>query len=59
MNREEIVKGLKAGRTLCMDGAATPEERAIIAALDDEGLIDMEFLEGEQYGVFRIRWRAV
>lgn len=55
--RHVIVTGLKNGRTLMMDGAATPTERKIISELEEEGLVDVAFIDGEQYGAYKITWR--
>ena len=57
MTREEIIAGLKTGRALMLDGAATEAERNMIAELQEEGLVDVDFLKGDQYGAYRITWR--
>lgn len=54
MDREEIVAGLKAGRALHMDGAATEQERNIVQSLIDEGIAESRFCEEDQYGYYRI-----
>lgn len=57
MEKKEIITGLKAGKALMLDGWATPEERKIISNLDKKGKINMQFLEGDQYGAWRITWK--
>jgi hypothetical protein len=57
MTREEIIAGLKAGRALMLDGAATEDEREMIAELEAEGLVDVKLVHGDQYSACRITWR--
>lgn len=58
MTKDEMVDGLKAGRTLFQDGWATEAEKQAVAELEAEGLVTVELEEvEEQYSRNRIRWR--
>jgi hypothetical protein len=57
MTRDEILNGLKTGRTLHMDGAATAEERALLHSLINEGLVNTTFVEGDQYNYYKVTSR--
>jgi len=57
VTKDEIITGLKAGRNLIIDGGATKEERAMITGLQEEGLVVSEFIQGDQYGAYRITWK--
>jgi hypothetical protein len=57
MNQQEMISGLKAGKTLMLDGAATPDERHAVQLLIEGDLVDVTFVEGDQYGAFKIKWK--
>ncbi len=57
MIEDEIIAGLKAGGVLCLDGAATEQERNMIWELDKEGLVDITEHATDQYTVLRIKWK--
>lgn len=55
MTREEIIEGLRAGRTLVQDGWATEQEVRVVDDLVREGLATRDFREGDQYSAYLIR----
>lgn len=58
MTKDEMIRGLSAGRTLYQDGGASEAERAAVDELEAEGLITRELQEvEEQYSRWKIRWR--
>ena len=57
MNQAQMIEGLKAGRTLMLDGAATPDERHAVQLLIEGDLVDVTFVEGDQYGAYKIKWK--
>jgi len=57
MIKREMIKGLKAGRTLILDGWASHEDLAALAELDREGLTVAEWHETEQYSCWKVRWK--
>lgn len=57
MNQQEMINGLKAGKTLMLDGAATPHERHAVQLLIEGSLVEVAFVEGDQYGAYKIRWK--
>lgn len=57
MKKQEMIKGLKAGRELILDGWASAEERDAIADLQKDDLITAEFVETDQYSFYRIKWK--
>lgn len=57
MTKDEMIEGLKAGRTLAQDGWATEEEKRAVRELWADGLITIVLEQvGEQYSRYRIRW---
>lgn len=57
MDREEIVAGLKAGRTLNIDRGDAPE-LPIVADLEREGLVTTRLVEiDEQSSVLKVKWK--
>lgn len=56
MTREEIIAGLKAGRTLCCDRRDAPD-LPIVMDLQNEGLVTTELVQlDEQSSVLKVRW---
>lgn len=57
MTREEIVTGLKAGRTLVIDRRDVPELQVCLA-LEAEGLVTQEFVQyDEQSAAIKFGWK--
>ena len=60
--REEIIAGLKAGRTLCLLNIRTNQEaREIISDLESEGLVDVRFedLPEQQFSQYKVKWKNI
>lgn len=58
MNKEEIIEGLKAGKTLVVDRRDSPA-LPILLKLQDEGLVTQEFIQyDEQSSALKWRWKA-
>jgi hypothetical protein len=56
LSKEQIIAGLKAGRTLCVDRRDTPE-LADLKELEQQGLVSSQFIEiDEQSSVLKFRW---
>ena len=56
--REQIVEGLKAGRTLMVDRSDAPELEDIID-LKNEGLVTTELIEIDtQSTALKVRWKT-
>ena len=56
MTREEMIAGLKAGRTLCVDRRDAPELPELLA-LQEQGFVTSKLLEGDQYSVLQFKWK--
>jgi hypothetical protein len=57
LTKEQIVAGLKAGRTLCVDRRDAHELNDLLE-LEREGLVTQEFVEiDEQSSVVKWRWK--
>lgn len=57
MTREEIIAGLKAGRTLNIDRRDSPAI-PIVEALEAEGLVIARLVElDDQSSVLKVRWK--
>lgn len=57
MTKDEMILGLKAGRTLMQDGWASDEDKQSVQELLDAGLITRELKVGDQYSAYLIRWK--
>lgn len=56
MNREQIIDGLKAGRTLVIDRKDSPA-LPICLQLETEGLVTQEFVQyDDQSSAVKFRW---
>jgi len=56
MTREEIITGLKAGRTLVIDRRDAPEW-PLLMEMEREGLVTSEFVQyDEQSSAMKYRW---
>ncbi len=56
--RDEIITGLKAGRTLCIDQRTAPELE-IVRALEKEDLVSCHLINiDEQSTVLKVRWKT-
>ena len=56
--KEQIIAGLKAGRTLCMDRKDAPEY-ADLLELQAQGLVTSQLVEiDEQSSVLKWRWKS-
>lgn len=55
---DEMIAGLKAGRTLCVDRRDAPELPELLE-LERKGLVTSELVENyeEQYSVLKFRWK--
>lgn len=59
MTKEEIITGLKAGKTLCVDRRDAPELEDLFE-LERQGLVEQRFVEiDEQSSVLKWRWKNV
>jgi hypothetical protein len=59
MTKEEIIAGLKAGKTLCVDRRDAPELEDLFE-LERQGLVEQRFIEiDEQSSVVKWRWKNV
>lgn len=59
--KEEIIKGLKAGKVLCLlNIKGNIEERKIINELQKENLIIVEFEDfpEQQFSQYKIKWKS-
>lgn len=60
MTKDEMIAGLKSGRTLIVDGWSSPKERQAIRELLEEGLINISDLivnYEDQYSYHRVTWK--
>jgi len=58
MTKEEIIAGLKAGRTLCIDRKDSPA-LPIALELESEGKVTTELIQlDEQSSVLKVRWKT-
>lgn len=55
LTKEQMIEGLKQGRTLCVDRRDAPELPELME-LAHQGLVKYEFFEGDQYSVLKFRW---
>lgn len=56
--RDEIITGLKAGKTLCQDRKDAPEMEDLLE-LERQGLVTQELVEiDEQSSVVKWRWKT-
>jgi len=57
MTRDEMIEGLKRGKTLAVDRRDAPELEDLLD-LQAEGLVESELIEvDEQYSVLKFRWK--
>lgn len=56
VSREDLIKGLQAGRTACIDRKDAPELQDLLQ-LENEGLVVSEFIHiDDQSSVLKFRW---
>lgn len=59
LTKEEMIVGLKAGRTLCVDRRDAPELPELLE-LEREGLVTSRLVEiDEQSSVLKFRWKGL
>lgn len=57
MSKEQIIEGLKAGKTLCVDRIDAPELEDLLE-LERQGLVTQRLVEiDEQSSVLKFRWK--
>jgi hypothetical protein len=57
ISREDMIAGLKAGRTMVVDRKDAPELQDLLE-LEQEGLVTSEFVEyDEQSSALKFRWK--
>jgi hypothetical protein len=58
LTKDELIAGLKAGRTLCVDRKDAPELPELLE-LEAQGLVESRLVEiDEQSSVLKFRWRT-
>jgi hypothetical protein len=58
LTRDQMIAGLRAGRTLCVDRWDAPELPELLE-LEAQGLVESRLVEiDEQSSVLKFRWRA-
>lgn len=57
LTKEQIIEGLKEGKTLCVDRIDAPELEDLLE-LDRQGLVEKKLVEiDEQSSVLKFRWK--
>jgi hypothetical protein len=58
LTKDQMIAGLKAGRTLCVDRRDAPELPELLE-MEAQGLVESRFIEiDEQSSVLKFRWKA-
>jgi hypothetical protein len=55
ISKDELIAGLKAGKTACVDRRDAPELQDLLE-LQDQGLVTSTLVEGDQYSVAKFTW---